>query len=155
MELMFGIFTVLGGAAYILWQAHKESPGLISSTLVFVLITCGPIALIEPISRANLTFGAIYTFTYIALVVGAAIYLSSGGSEKALRECVNESASIWEEVMQLPEPDEETIMRVKLANNIPLYPFSEAYDAAALDAWRTSEYNKRIKERHRLVVYSK
>jgi len=91
----------------------------------------------------------------IGAILGGGVYAIIN-NDKLLAKSTHESMKIWEEVYKLPLPDEETIKQYKLANKIPLYPENvKAYNDAAIQAWRNDEYNKRFKEKHKLIFYTK
>ena len=150
MELVIAIYTVLAGLAYILWQCHKEYPGMLTGVLFFAVVGLGPYSLwLQFIEHGNVAIGIIGLIAHFAICIGYIVYACTTGMAKESLE----NTEIWDEINKLPPPDEKTLRAYKIANKIPLVPeHCEAYDWAAYHAWRVDEYNKRFRERHRLVT---
>jgi len=162
MGLAAGIFLVVIGVAYILWQVHKEHTGLLTAILaVMVCFTIYAYIIPKVLVWLSGIFGedlrqlmqVIFFTPYIIATAVIAYKLIFVWPDKWHEDSVRESAEIWEEVNRLPLPDEETIIAYKLANKIPLKPENcESYNDAAIHAWRVHEYNKRFKKRHWFTI---
>lgn len=155
MPLAFGIITVMAGAGYILWQVHKESKGFLSCMLVIMALVCAPLLITQLVGKIDAGAGAIIGVLLFFAFVGFIIYIISTDDQRQ-KKLIQESMQIWDEVYKLPLPDEETIQAYKLANKIPLYPKDcKTYTDAAIQIWRTHEYNERFKEKHTFYFYVK
>jgi len=154
MDIAVGLFTIIAGAAYIMWQYHKENPGMLTMTLLVVIMVCAPLAFWQWIMNdINLTAGIIGLFTHVGVLM---YLLFSPRIKKAAEKDTIESVKIWEDVNALPIPDNDVLRQYKIANKIPLYPAdSKVFNDQAIKLWRISEYNKRYTAKHKFVYYQK
>lgn len=155
MEMVFALFIILAGGAYLLKQFHNERRGLIAC--IFIVFVCFgiPVLLVKFAGEINSDLGIILGMLLVGAILFGGIY-AIVNNDKLLEKSTQESMKIWEEVYKLPLPEEEVIKQYKLAIKIPLYPENvKAYNDAAIQAWRNDEYNKRFKEKHKLVFYVK
>lgn len=158
MELAGAVFIIMAGLAYVMWKYHQEFNGGITSALILVLFVCGPLALWQWVMNdLCLEIGIIGLIGHIVFM--CYMFFGSKPQERAAKELaksIMESNAIWDEVNALPIPDAETLRKYKLANKIPLIPENyEPYNNAAIQCWRTNEYNKRFKEKHSFVYYQR
>lgn len=155
MGIVYGMLTVIAGAVYLLWQAHKEAPGLITGCIAmmlgvaaFLMIPYGFILIIQYLNLDEehlIVLAVLFVFAYMCFFV----YIV-----RRLSNLDDGSAEIMVEVSHLPPPDAETLRRYKIANKIPLYPEDdETYNAAAYQAWWNDEYNKRLKKRNKIIIH--
>lgn len=155
MEMVFALFIILAGGAYLLKQIHNESRGLISGILIVFVCFSIPVLLVKVAGEINNDLGIILGILLVCAILGGGLYAIIN-NDKLLADSTKESMEIWDEVYKLPLPDEKTIKQYKLANKIPLYPEDvKAYNDAAIQAWRNNEYNKRFKEKHKIIFYIK
>ena len=156
---MFGLLTVLAGIIYIAWQYHKERPGgltmiLISVLAVFIAVVIIPYIITCVITDINLELGVVLFVAYIAGLISLFTYVIFIGRDKWLRENVEEPTKIWEEVNALPDPGIEVLLSYRESLGLPKSPINnDFYNAAAMNAWRRNEFNKRVKEKHKIVAY--
>lgn len=155
MEMVFALFIILAGGAFLLKQFHNERRGLIACIIIVFVCFSIPVLLVKVAGEIDSDIGIILGMLLIGAILGGGVYAIIN-NDKLLAKSTHESMKIWEEVYKLPLPDEETIKQYKLANKIPLYPENvKAYNDAAIQAWRNDEYNKRFKEKHKLIFYTK
>lgn len=159
MEPLSSIFIILAGIIYVLWQVHKESKGLISAFLVIAVpIVCfcfGTKWLFEWLGDVlDYETLILVAVLYFLIYIGAFIYFVARVVPNMGKKAIKEYGEIWNEISKMPQPTQEDLLERRKALGLPLWPVdSEHYNGIAYNDWRTEQYNKKLKERNKIVIY--
>ena len=155
--MAFSILIVVAGVVYIAYQYERESPGALVAIAVMLAIVLIPLAAMDSIvnyvSSQNSQAAVIVAFILGLIILGLLWYFMCIAPKRYKVEVSKEYAEIVSEVEKLPKPTAEELEAVKLRHNIPIVPPNyTTYNDAALREWWKEEYNKRMKERHKILI---
>ena len=159
MGLVAAIFWIIAGIGYLGKQYNEENPGAIGAIAILCAIVCTVVRIIDGAATwaGELKYNGhpvasfvIMALLFIGIVVLTILWIVL--PRKAWSKDIDDSAKIWEEVMALPEPDIDTLLRYRDKLGLPRVPRKDiTMNRAALDAWRKEQYNIRYKERHNVL----
>jgi len=155
--MVFSILIVVAGVVYIAYQYEKEAPGALGAIAVMLALGLIPLAAMDSIvsyvASQDSQAAIIVAFIIGLIIVGLLWYFCCIAPKRYTKEVSKEYGDIVSEIEKLPKPTAEELEAVKLRNHIPIVPPNYTpYNDAALSAWWREEFNKRMKERHKILV---